>query len=41
MKPRDAEGESPAINAPTEATFAIETTKLYVPVVTLSTEDDS
>ena len=29
----------PAINAPTNATFKITDTKLYVPVVTLSTED--
>ena len=31
----------PAINAPTNATFKITDTKLYVPVVTLSTEDDN
>ena len=31
----------PAINAPTDAAFNITDTKLYVPVVTLSTEDDS
>ena len=30
----------PAINAPTNATFKITETKLYVPVVTLWTEDD-
>ena len=30
----------PAINAPTNATFKIRDTRLYVPVVTLSTEDD-
>ena len=30
----------PAINAPTNATFQIKDTKLYVPVVTLSTEND-
>ena len=30
----------PAINAPTSATFKIPDRKLYVPVVTLSTEDD-
>ena len=30
----------PAINAPTNATFQITDTKLYVPVVTLSTEND-
>ena len=31
----------PAINAPTNATFKIIDTKLYGPVVTLSTEDDN
>ena len=31
----------PAINAPTNATFKITDTKLYGPVVTLSTEDDN
>ena len=31
----------PAINAPTSATFKITDTKLYVPVVTLSTVDDN
>ena len=31
----------PAINAPTNATFQIKDTKLYVPVVTLSTNDDN
>ena len=30
----------PAINAPTNATFQITDTKLYIPVVTLSTEND-
>ena len=30
-----------AINAPTNATFQIQGTKLYVPVVTLSTQDDN
>ena len=30
----------PAINAPTNATFKITNTKLYVSVVTLSTEND-
>ena len=30
-----------AINAPTNATFQIQRTKLYVPVVTLSTQDDN
>ena len=40
---RDAHGDNPArpaINAPTNATFQITDTKLYVPVVTLSTEYD-
>ena len=31
----------PAINAPANATFKITDKKLYVPVVTLSTEDDN
>ena len=31
----------PAINAPTNSTFKITDTKCYVPVVTLSTEDDN
>ena len=30
----------PAINAPTSTTFKITDTKFYVPVVTLSTEND-
>ena len=30
-----------AVNNPTDATFKIADTKLYVPVVTLSTEDDN
>ena len=40
---RAAEGDNPArpaINAPTNATFQVTDTKLYVPVVTLSTEND-
>ena len=40
---RAAERDNPArlaINAPTSATFKIPDRKLYVPVVTLSTEDD-
>ena len=40
---REAQGDNPArpvINAPTNATFQITVTKLYVPVVTLSTEND-
>ena len=41
---RAAQGDNPArpaINAPTNATFQIKDTKLYVPVVTLSTNDDN
>ena len=40
---RAAQGDNqakPAINAQTSATFQITKTKLYVPVVTLSTEND-
>ena len=40
---RTAQGGNPArpaINAPTNATFQITDTKLYLPVVTLSTEND-
>ena len=40
---RVAQGDNPArpaINAPTNATFQITDLKLYVPVVTLSTEND-
>ena len=40
---RADQGDNPArlaIDAPTNATFKITDTKLYVPVVTLSTEDD-
>ena len=40
---REAQGDNPArpvINAPTNATFQITDTKLYVPIVTLSTEND-
>ena len=39
-----AQGDNPArerIDAPTSATFKITDTKLYVPVVTLSTKDDN
>ena len=39
-----AQGDNPArprINAPTSATFKIKDTKLYVPVVTLSAENDN
>ena len=41
---RAAQGDNPArpaINAPINATFKITDTKLYVPVVTLSTKDDN
>ena len=41
---RPAQGdnpERPAINAPTNAIFKITDTKLYVSIVTLSTEDDN
>ena len=41
---RADQGDNPArlaIDAPTNATFKITDTKLYVPVVTLSTEDDN
>ena len=37
---RDADPAVAAINNSTSATFKITDTKLYVPVVTLSTEDD-
>ena len=35
------QGNSPEIRAPTDVTLAIKDTKLYVPVVTLSTPDDN
>ena len=41
---RAAQGDNPArlaINATTNATFNVTDTKLYVPVVTLSTKDDN
>ena len=41
IKTRDAEGNNQTINAPTGATFTITAAKLYVSVVTLSTEDDN
>ena len=40
MTERDAEGDNPAIVAPTGLEFKITDTKLYVPVVTLSKEND-
>ena len=36
-----AQGDNPGISAPTGATFRIKDTKLYVPVVTLSAENDN
>ena len=38
-----AQGDNPAVfdNSPTNATSKITYSKLYVPVVTLSTEDDN
>ena len=42
--PRAAQGDNRArerIDAPTNAIFKIKDTKLYVPVVTLSTKDDN
>ena len=41
MTTRDAEGNNPAIVAPTGLEFQITDTKLYVPVVTLSKENDT
>ena len=40
MTERDAEGGNPAIVAPTGLGFGLKETKLYVPVVTLSKEND-
>ena len=40
MTERDAEGNNSAITAPTELELKIIDTKLYVPVVTLSKEND-
>ena len=37
----DADPAVAAVNNPTNATFKIKDTKLYVPVVTLSTKDDN
>ena len=37
----DAQGDNPAIAAPTGATFKIKGTKFYIPVVTLSAENDN
>ena len=44
QNPGAAQKDNPArpeINAPTKATFQIEDTRLYVPVVTLSSKDDN
>ena len=41
MTTRVARGDNPAITAPTNAKFKITDTKLYVPVVTLSIQDDN
>ena len=38
---RDGNPPVPEVRAPTGATFEITDTKLYFPVVTLSTEDDN
>ena len=40
MAVRDAQGNNPAIVAPSSAKFKITDTKIYVPVVTLSKEND-
>ena len=40
MTRRNAQGDNPAIVAPTGLEFKITDTKLYVPVVTLSKEND-
>ena len=40
MTVRDAEGDNPAIVAPTGLEFKITDIKLYVPVLTLSKEND-
>ena len=40
MTTRNAQGDNPAIVAPSGAKFKITDTKLYVPVVTLSKEND-
>ena len=40
MTRRNAHGNNPAIVPPRELEFQIKDTKLYVPVVTLSTQND-
>ena len=41
MTTRDAEGNNPVFVAPSGATFKIPDTRLYVPVVSLSKENDT
>ena len=41
MTEEDAEGDNPAIVTSTKLKFEITDTKLYVPVVTLSKENDT
>ena len=41
MTVRTAQGGNPVITAPSGATFEITDTKLYVPAVTLSKENDT
>ena len=41
MTEEDAEGDNPAIVTPTKLKFEITDTKLYIPVVTLSKENDT
>ena len=41
MTTKDAEGNNPAIVTPVVLTFEIRDTKLYLPVVTLSKENDT
>ena len=41
MATRNAEGNNPAIVAPSAAIFQLDDTKLYVPVITLSNENDT
>ena len=41
MTTKDAQGNNPAIVAPSDAKFKIKDTKLYVPVVTLSKQNDT
>ena len=40
MTTRNAQGDNPAIVAPSSAKFKITDTKLYIPVITLSKEND-